>query len=234
MKLKHYALFFMTIMIIVTAFIINNLYYERAIDQLEDENDRLKEQQEVLASEQEPMKTMSLNWDSDFSYQHWEEIERQANKMVNNSNGEFKKSWALFLVQKANAYGIDPFIVYELLKVETGDTFDPELVGPPTQYGHAYGMSQFMENTAPWIADMADLPYEKELLFNPTYSIQLSIVYLDHLYGEYGNWDEALTAYHRGIGGLEQYRAKNGHAESWYAVEIQEKADENRNVAFNQ
>ncbi|WP_411953457.1 lytic transglycosylase domain-containing protein [Alkalibacillus sp. S2W] len=231
MKLKHYGLFFITIMLIVTAFIVNNLYYEQTIDELEDENDRLQEQQ-ADTSEKEPMQSVHLDWSADFSYQSWEKIEQKANNMVEDSDGEFDKSWALFLVQKAKAYDIDPFIVYELLKVETGNTFDPKLVGPPTDYGRAYGMSQFMENTAPWIADMANLPYEKELLFNPTYSIQLSVVYLDHLYGKYGNWDEALTAYHRGIGGLDQYQAENGHAESWYAVEIQKKAEQNRSVAY--
>ncbi|GAA0457703.1 hypothetical protein GCM10008935_10910 [Alkalibacillus silvisoli] len=152
--------------------------------------------------------------------------------MVEDSEGLFEKSWAMFLIQKANANDLDPFIVYELIKIETGETFDPELVGPPTEYGHAYGLSQFMENTAPWIADMADLPYEKELLFEPTYSIQLAVVYLDFLYSEYENWDEALTAYHRGIGGLKQYQEQNGHAKSWYAIEIQQKAENNRSLVF--
>ncbi|MDV2581002.1 lytic transglycosylase domain-containing protein [Alkalibacillus haloalkaliphilus] len=232
MNIKHYAILFITIMVMTTAFIVNNINYEQTIEELEQQQEELKIQNESIQNQNEYFQSINLKWESDFSYHNWNEIEMQANKMVEDSEGSFEKSWALFLIQKSEAYDIDPFIVYELIKVETGDTFDPELVGPPTQYGHAYGLSQFMENTAPWIADMAELPYEKDLLFEPTYSIQLAVVYLDFLYDEYNNWDEALTAYHRGIGGLEQYQEENGHAASWYAVEIQEKAEENRSLAF--
>ncbi|SDB98879.1 Transglycosylase SLT domain-containing protein [Pelagirhabdus alkalitolerans] len=157
---------------------------------------------------------------------NWDNVEEAANEMVEDSNGEFKKSWAVYLINEANAYDIDPFLVYELLKVETGHTFNPDLVGPETQYGHAYGLAQFMTNTAPWIADMANLPYSFELLFDPYYSMELSVVYLDYLYDEYNNWDEALTAYHRGMSGMETYKSQNGTARSEYAEVIQTNAEE--------
>ncbi|MBM7554749.1 lytic transglycosylase domain-containing protein [Thalassobacillus pellis] len=155
----------------------------------------------------------------------WKEMKLTAERLVKESNGNFKKSWALYLVREAKRHNIDPFIVYELLKVETGGTFNPKLVGPQTEYGRAYGMAQFMKNTAPWIADMAGLPYKEELLFDPYYSMQLSMTYLNFLHDQYGNWNEALTAYHRGMGGLKNYKQENGHARSWYAVEIQDKAE---------
>jgi soluble lytic murein transglycosylase-like protein len=166
-------------------------------------------------------------------YTEWQEANALAQQFHNKSDGKFDKEWALFLVNEAKRYGIDPFIVFELIRVETGDTFNPELTGPPTKYGRAYGLSQFMKNTAPWIADMADLPYDDDMLFDPYYSIQLSIVYLDFLRNRYENWDEALTAYHRGIYGLEKYIAKNGHAKSWYAESIQTNAEELKIIAFN-
>ncbi|RWZ60882.1 lytic transglycosylase domain-containing protein [Halobacillus fulvus] len=165
-------------------------------------------------------------------YHIWPEMEKVADQLVKESDGEFKKSWALYLVRESKRYDVDPYIAYELLKVETGATFDPELVGPETKYGRAYGMAQFMKNTAPWIADMAGLPYEDELLYDPYYSMQLSLVYLDFLHNKYGNWDEALTAYHRGMGGMQQYKEENGHAESWYAKEIQNKADNHTTIAL--
>ncbi|WP_062319134.1 transglycosylase SLT domain-containing protein [Halolactibacillus sp. JCM 19043] len=118
----------------------------------------------------------------------WQTIEKDAETMMNDSEGRFKKSWAVYMIKEARKYEIDPFIVYELLKVETGHTFAPDTVGPETIYGHAYGMAQFMENTAPWIAEMAGVAYEKSMLFDPYYSMKLSVVYLDYLYEKYGRW----------------------------------------------
>ncbi|MFC4558832.1 transglycosylase SLT domain-containing protein [Virgibacillus kekensis] len=160
------------------------------------------------------------------SYYSWQKVNEKANELVAESNGRFEKSWAIYLVQQAETFDINPYIVYELLKVETGNTFNPKLVGPETDYGRAYGMAQFMKNTAPWIAEMSGIQYKKELLFDPYYSIHLSFVYLDFLHEFYGTWDKALTAYHRGMGGLEHFISENGHAKSWYAVEILSNANE--------
>ncbi|MCE7794241.1 transglycosylase SLT domain-containing protein [Salipaludibacillus sp. CUR1] len=165
-------------------------------------------------------------------YENWNEAKQVADYLYEDSGGLFKEEWGLFLALEAQKKEINPFLVYELLKVETGGQFDPEMVGPETKYGHAYGMAQFMKNTGPWIAEMAGLQYEDDMLFDPHYSIQLSIVYLDYLYEQYGDWDHALTAYHRGMYGLEQYIKDNGDAKSWYAVEIQENAQEFDLVAY--
>ncbi|WP_241657104.1 lytic transglycosylase domain-containing protein [Halobacillus salinus] len=201
--------------------------------QLKDKNEKLRTKNETLSSTNDYMKNVSSKDVSKKNgFYTWPKMEKKAEQLVTESNGEFKKSWALYLVRESKRYEIDPYLAYELLKVETGGTFDPDLVGPETKYGHAYGMSQFMKNTAPWIADMAGLPYEDELLFDPYYSMQLSLVYLDFLHEEYGNWDEALTAYHRGMGGLEQFKEENGHARSWYAKEIQNKAENHTTVAL--
>ena len=35
-----------------------------------------------------------------------------------------------------------------------------------------------------------------------------------------------MTAYHRGMQGMEQYKATYGDAKSWYAMDIQEDAEE--------
>ncbi|QKS70885.1 transglycosylase SLT domain-containing protein [Paenalkalicoccus suaedae] len=156
---------------------------------------------------------------------NFQEAKVLADALYEESDGNFKYDWGLLLSLEAQKRDIDPHVVYELLRVETGDTFDPSLVGPETRYGHAYGMAQFMKNTGPWVAEMAELPYKHEYLFDPHYAIQLSVTYLEYLYGEYGDWDHALTAYHRGMGGLNQYIRENGHARSWYAEEIQEKAE---------
>ncbi|WP_245711564.1 lytic transglycosylase domain-containing protein [Gracilibacillus ureilyticus] len=173
-----------------------------------------------------PTKLDSSNFES------WSNYFETAEIMVKDSGGNFLRPWATFLVKEAEKYDIDPFLVYELLKVESGATFNPTLIGPKTRYGHAHGLAQFMKNTAPWVADMAKLPYEDELLYDPYYSIKLSLVYLDYLYDQYQNWDETLTAYHRGMTGMKRYKLKNGHAKSEYALMIQTNAEKHDLLAI--
>nr|WP_246596162.1 transglycosylase SLT domain-containing protein [Bacillus alkalicola] len=156
----------------------------------------------------------------------WETANEVADYLYEDSDGKFEKEWGRFLTLEALDKDIDPFLIYELLRVETGGTFSPDVVGPQTRYGRAYGLAQFMKNTGPWVAEMADLPYDHDMLFDPLYSIQLAVTYLDFLYNRYGDWDQALTAYHRGIYGMKNYVRANGNAKSWYAVEIQEAAKE--------
>nr|WP_184664481.1 transglycosylase SLT domain-containing protein [Texcoconibacillus texcoconensis] len=206
-------------------------------EKIDDMESRINEQElgmEVQAMSIEHESEMeSIQGEVQNGYESWQEAEAMANHMYEDSDGHFDEDWGMFLALEAMREGIDPFLVYELLRVESGEKFEPDLVGPETEYGHAYGLAQFMKNTGPWIADMAGLPYEHDKLFDPYYSIQLAVVYLDFLYDKYEDWDHALTAYHRGIYGLEQYIEDHGHAKSWYAEEIQEKAQERSLVAFD-
>ncbi|MYL71940.1 transglycosylase SLT domain-containing protein [Halobacillus litoralis] len=228
----------MALLLVMVTFFAFNQWNQKQEKALEDQKQELKNKNQKLSMEIERLQSTNEylkekpSAEEESGYHTWPEIEKKADRLVSESDGNFKKSWAMYLVKEAQRYKINPYLVYELLKVETGGTFDPELVGPETKYGHAYGMSQFMKNTAPWIADMAGLPYEEELLFDPYYSMQLSLVYLDFLKKKYNNWDEALTAYHRGMGGLKAYKKENGHAESWYAEEIQEKAENHTTVVL--
>lgn len=212
------------------------LFIQQNQQELKVKMEVLLEENRILAAENKHLKATStyeidlINTDED--YKHWAYIEEIAEQMVEDSDERFKKTWAIYLVNEATQYEIDPFLIYELLKVETGHTFNPELIGPETTYGHAYGMSQFMKNTAPWVADMADLPYNDDLLFDPYYSMKLAIVYLDFLHHKYEDWDQALTAYHRGMTGMETYVKNNGTAKSQYAQIIQTKAKDHHTVTL--
>jgi hypothetical protein len=198
-----------------------------SIDKYEVMHHELEEINHILALEESSELVES-------SYHSWEDSKKLAKKFHIDSNGKFSKEWGLFLSEKAKEYSINPYILFELIKVETGGTFKPDTVGPKTKYGRAYGLAQFMENTGPWIANMADLPYEKELLYNPYYSMELVVVYLDFLFKRYGDWDHTLTAYHRGMYGLEKFINNRGHSKSWYSEEIQENAKKLEMVVFNQ
>ncbi|MBB6454294.1 soluble lytic murein transglycosylase-like protein [Salirhabdus euzebyi] len=197
---------------------------------LQQENKKLEQRNEQLELQNSYVLSDTGNFNSTSGYLGWQTINKKANQLVKESGNRFSKSWAIYLVKEAQKYNIDPFLVFELLKTETGGTFNPELVGPPTKFGHAYGLAQFMKNTAPWVAKMGNLPYNEQLLFDPYYSMQLSIVYLDFLHKKYENWNEALTAYHRGMGGLETFKKENGHAKSSYAVSIQQRAKTHHNA----
>lgn len=234
MKFSKTILFITILLFTVTSifFINENNALKMEIHDLEENQEKLEEtfNQELvdrylnhLAETDEPLFS---------SYTAWKEAEEFVSHFSKDSGGSFEEEWGFFLVMDAKRREIDPLLVYELLKVETGGTFDPQLVGPETPFGHAYGLAQFMENTAPWIAEKAGLDYSKEKLFEPLYSIQLSLAYLDFLHNYYGDWDHALTAYHRGMYGLEQYINENGHARSWYAVEIQENAENSELVVY--
>lgn len=220
-----------TIVIICSVFLLHMKNQAEEKEAIISEKEQLEYELNQLRSQNQYEKTLSLNTKQTNSFYTWPKQEKIADKLVAASEQQFKKEWAMYLVKEAKRYDIDPYLAFELLSIETGGTFDPELVGPQTKYGKAYGMSQFMKNTAPWIADMAGLPYEEDLLFDPYYSMQLSLTYLDYLRNRYGNWDEALTAYHRGMNGLEKFIDKKGHAKSWYAKEIQDNALQHQSMA---
>ncbi|GAE34399.1 lytic transglycosylase domain-containing protein [Halalkalibacter akibai] len=216
-----------TIIIISLSFILVWFFYENMkLNHYIEEVYNLHEIKKLNNSMDEMRVYFNAKTNTDLAknYETWINSTEIANQLYEDSDQQFKREWGLFLGELAQQHSVDPFIVYELLKTETGGTFNPDLIGPETRYGHAYGLAQFMKNTAPWIAEMAGLPYEDDLLFDPLYSIQLSIQYLDFLYQHYNDWDSALTAYHRGMGGLENYIDNNGHAKSNYAVTIQEQA----------
>lgn len=219
-----------TTVIICAVFIIKE--YQEMKQEVEATNEQLQELYNSMKNDiaSIPVATSTVQFDE--NYRLWSDSMDVANDLHEDSSGHFKKEWGLYLGHLASEKEMNPYLVYELLKVESGETFETDAVGPDTRYGNAYGMAQFMTNTAPWIAEMAGVEYEKELLFDPYYAIQLSVEYLNFLYGEYGDWSEALTAYNRGMGGLQQYMNQHGHANSEYAMTIKEKTSKHQNAAF--
>ncbi|WP_059102561.1 lytic transglycosylase domain-containing protein [Shouchella shacheensis] len=209
----------LTVAVIVLYISVENSALKHQIAQQEEERWQTYEN-----LERDLMQTNLQTKDLESNYNSWVQSMDLAEELHEHSDGHFKKEWGLFLGELSQQKQIDPYLVYELLKVESGNEFNPKAVGPETEYGRAYGLAQFMTNTAPWIADLAGVEYKKEHLFNPLYSIQLSVQYLELLYEEYGNWDYALTAYHRGMGGLNEYVSEHGHARSDYATTIQQNA----------
>lgn len=220
LQLKERIAFILVILLLIIFIGLYIFTNQSNVSSLTEENHLLELENNRLHMEFDVMNTSGSFDSSESSYYKWLDLDEKAEALVKDSNGQIEKSWAMYLVNESDNFGIDLHIAYELLKLETGGTFDPSLIGPKTKYGHAYGLGQFMKNTAPWIADMSNVAYDDELLFDPYYSIHLTFAYLDFLYDQYDNWNETLTAYHRGIAGLEKYIEKNGHAKSEYATDI--------------
>ncbi|WP_018923741.1 lytic transglycosylase domain-containing protein [Salsuginibacillus kocurii] len=227
--MKSLAIVILSLVFLLTAF--DSVQIEERLNTFEEQQEELAAVEE-LAEDGADHLTSGLA-DEDIDYHQLKEAAQTAEHLYEASEGAFSEEWGLYLSYHSYEEGIDPYLAFELLRIETGDKFDPDLVGPETVHGHAYGLGQFMKNTGPWIADKAGLPYEDDFLFDPYYSMKLTVTYLDYLYEEFGNWDEALTAYHRGVGGMEQYVQENGTARSWYAEDIQENAKEQQELLSN-
>lgn len=190
-----------------------------------------QDSKELIIEPFPPISKHAVAWDNDHKIT-LSSIQKDEEKLI--ETVEFYRSQIdkklsedemLHLVKEANRLEVPVEILLKLLKTESNFTND--LVGPKTKYGHAYGMAQFMKNTAPWIAKMADLEYEFEKLFDTYYSITLAATYLHYLqYGDdighegYENWHSSLTAYNRGMGGLRIYERKNQTTISSYSEQI--------------
>lgn len=92
----------------------------------------------------------------------------------------------------APSYGIPPSLALAVMQKESSG--DPNAISPVG----AQGLFQLMPATA------ASLGVSDP--FNPTQNIQGGLKYLQQLYNQYGDWNEALIAYNEGPGNL----AKSG------------------------
>lgn len=104
--------------------------------------------------------------------------------------------------QYANLYGMEPNMVYAIMKAESG--FRPHVVS----YLGAVGLMQILPST-----------YEKEIskrigregkpeeLYDPETNVQAGVWYFARWYAYYGTSAEALAAYHAGVGNVNQWIA---------------------------
>lgn len=96
------------------------------------------------------------------------------------------------LCDEAQELGYDPLMFLALMRVESG--FDPQAVSPRG----ALGLMQLMPETAAWVAEKLELPWEDASAFDPVLNVRLGTRYLGMLRRQMGRWDLALTAYNRG------------------------------------
>ncbi len=110
----------------------------------------------------------------------------------------------------ALAAGIDPFLGYALVRVESA--FRPHAVGP----SGSLGLAQLQPATGLWL----DPSIGEASLFDPDTNLRLGFSYLRMLIDRYGDARMALTAYKRGPGTVQQVLERGENPENGYANRV--------------
>lgn len=129
-------------------------------------------------------------------------------------SSSYKIEYREFIAQQCSEMGIDPTIVYSVIKAESSWKADA------VSAKGAIGLMQLLPSTAQWLAEESGEEITREDLFNPEINITLGITYLQYLQEKYdGDIDRMIAAYNAGEGNVDKW-IKEG-------VKIQFKETEN-------
>lgn len=119
------------------------------------------------------------------------------------------------VIRESENRGVNPLIMLELIRRESN--FQPAAVSRDG----AVGLCQLRPVTAQEAARELCLEYRPEALVDADYSIKLGTYYLAKLVNMYNeDYHRALTAYNRGITGLNRYIKRTGSPVSRYSSQI--------------
>lgn len=99
------------------------------------------------------------------------------------------------IVRKALEYGIDP--AWAIAQLTAESNLNPKAVGPPTRYGRAKGLAQFIDTT--WAEWGRGSP------FDPEAAVDAYMRYMKYLIGKFGSYELAAAAYNAGPGNVQRY-----------------------------
>lgn len=108
----------------------------------------------------------------------------------------------------ADRHGVPRRVLHALVKRESG--YNPYAVGPPTRWGRACGMTQFIPPTAALYGVTC-----RQLLGNPTLAADIGARYLRQGYDRTGSWAGAAAYYHGGPN-----RRLHGRKTAQYALAV--------------
>ncbi|HIZ55680.1 MAG TPA: lytic transglycosylase domain-containing protein [Firmicutes bacterium] len=111
----------------------------------------------------------------------------------------YPRRYSEIVTQYAEAYGVDPNLVYAVIRTESN--FNPDAVSSTG----AQGLMQIMEETYDWAKfRMGTQEDGKEYsdLFDPDYNIQYGTYILSLLMEEFGSLENVAMAYHAGWGNV--------------------------------
>ena len=125
--------------------------------------------------------------------------------------------------QYAGAFGIDPYLVMSLMKVESNFR-----VNAKSKSG-AIGLMQVMPDTGRWVAGVLGTgSYYDNMLLDPDFNIMIGSWYIDHLLESYGEPAAAIAAYNGGMGNVDAWLASgtwSGKAEEVKDIPFKETSD---------
>lgn len=102
------------------------------------------------------------------------------------------REYSAFVEKYAAAYGVPEYIVYAVIKTESG--FDSSV----TAGDGAVGLMQITSSTFELISDLLGEDYEFGMLYDPETNIKYGTYYLSYLYGIYARWPTVYAAYNTG------------------------------------
>lgn len=118
----------------------------------------------------------------------------------------YPPAYSLLVARESGASGIDPYLVYSLMKQES--LFDPRAVSP----AFAYGLMQLLPSTARRVAGDDDIAGED--LFDPALNVRLGSAYLAELSRRYaGDAIFMLAGYNAGEAAADTWRTRYGKLE---------------------
>ena len=135
---------------------------------------------------------------------------------------------AWMLIQGCEELNIPLWMVLALIDIETGGTFQEDLVGSHRDRGYMQitpitERHLFQRHGSRWRFD-----YNPEDIFQPWYNLNLGIRYLRELADsqEEVNWTRVLSQYNYGPEGLDRFHNRTGTYETGYSRRVMEKKQE--------
>ncbi len=114
----------------------------------------------------------------------------------------------------ANEYGLDPFLIFAIIKAESG--FDP---GAKSSKG-ARGLMQVTEKTGSWAAQQLGIKdFDADRLYEPEVNIMLGCWYVRWLTDEFGDPDLVIAAYNSGNGKVREWLKDKSLSSSGYTLD---------------
>lgn len=115
-------------------------------------------------------------------------------------------------------FNVPKDILFSIAKIESG--FNPNETG---SYGDI-GLFQITPMTAYEINKIGFgiKGFYSSMLYNPDMNAEFAAWYLSYLHEKTGSWVCAITAYNRGLGGMNSYMKSHGNAYSSYYVKVNE------------
>lgn len=110
--------------------------------------------------------------------------------------GNYSAKYTDLIKEYAEEYQLDEYLVVAV--VHTESHFDPNAVSS----ADARGLMQLLPETAKWVCEKNDWPYEEDLLYEPEFNLRLGTYYLKYLLDSYQNEALALAAYNAGPGNV--------------------------------